>query len=525
MAQEVIIDVKVNAGGASTQISKLKNQLDSVKVSAQQASSDGLERITKNGGAMAILNNLTGGLAMGFKDAYESIQLSNTGLKGMKAALLATGIGALVVAVGLIAANWESIEGFITGASQESKVQLTHATENLKITKEGLQIILDSENILKASGKTEREILEIKIAQTDEVVASAKLEIEAQQNVKQSQIEVAKRNKGILAGIIDFVMTPMKLWLDAVAWASDALGITEDLAGTVDKRLSDLKNDMANFIFDPEEVSTEADEALAAMEKGLLNLQNARAGYGLQINALDKTQASEQKAANEAALKAREKDHADSMDRITEKQKEALLKRQEDAAAARENELMAMVQTSGVTNEQLIADIKKREDLYAAGEEFKKKIATKSFGILAGLAELFSRGDSKRAKRAFHLSKALRIAEATASTYAGAALALADPLTPIVAKPYIIAAAITSGLGMVAQIASTKFEGGGGGSTGVGGFGSVGGGGQAPQAQSPQAALDFSFLNQQNAIQTYVIGEDVKTSNEANQKIKDISKL
>jgi hypothetical protein len=51
------------------------------------------------------------------------------------------------------------------------------------------------------------------------------------------------------------------------------------------------------------------------------------------------------------------------------------------------------------------------------------------------------------------------------------------------------------------------------------------GGSGAPQGQAPQAALDFSFLQNQQPIQTYVIGSDVKTANEAQQKIKDQSTL
>jgi hypothetical protein len=63
--------------------------------------------------------------------------------------------------------------------------------------------------------------------------------------------------------------------------------------------------------------------------------------------------------------------------------------------------------------------------------------------------------------------------------------------------------------------------GGGGGGDNV----SIPSGGGAPTPTNPSPALDFSFLNQNQPAQTYVIAGDVKTANEANQKIKDQSVL
>jgi len=85
------------------------------------ASSNLTEDLVSNGGAMGILNELTGGLAQKFKDSYEAIALSSKGLSGFKKAMVATGIGALVVGIGVLVANWDKVKDALSGATAESK--------------------------------------------------------------------------------------------------------------------------------------------------------------------------------------------------------------------------------------------------------------------------------------------------------------------------------------------------------------------------------------------------------------------
>ena len=85
------------------------------------ASSNLTEDLVSNGGAMGILNELTGGLAQKFKDSYEAIALSSKGLSGFKKAMVATGIGALVVGISALVANWDKVKDALSGATAESK--------------------------------------------------------------------------------------------------------------------------------------------------------------------------------------------------------------------------------------------------------------------------------------------------------------------------------------------------------------------------------------------------------------------
>ena len=86
-----------------------------------QSESDLTEEVTKNGGAIAILNQVTGGMAQQFKDAYEAIGLANGGLKGFKGAMLATGIGAFVIALGYLITNFDDLRASMLGVTEQSR--------------------------------------------------------------------------------------------------------------------------------------------------------------------------------------------------------------------------------------------------------------------------------------------------------------------------------------------------------------------------------------------------------------------
>ena len=149
---------------------------------------------------------------------------------------------------------------------------------------------------------------------------------------------------------------------------------------------------------------------------------------------------------------------------------------------------------------------------------FKYKMALEGLAIISDASELYAKKGEKQARNAFKIQKAANIASATIQTYQSAAgayasqfLPLPDPSSPLRGK---IAAgmAVASGLVRVGKIASQKFEGGG----------SAGGGdgGGAPTMSAPQFnVVGQSGLNQlaslnQQPIQAYVVSGQV-TSQQA----------
>lgn len=126
--EEIIIDVVENGlDEANQKLKALKNNSDEATSGQQNLGSSVLE----NGGAMGLLNDATGGLAMTIKDAVEATALfvrgsaiattaqkiytavvgaSTGGMKLFRLALLSTGIGAIVVGLGLLIANFDKVK-------------------------------------------------------------------------------------------------------------------------------------------------------------------------------------------------------------------------------------------------------------------------------------------------------------------------------------------------------------------------------------------------------------------------------
>jgi hypothetical protein len=124
---ERMINIVVNNRKANTDLDKTSKSLSNVDKETKKVNDSQknlTDTVTKNGGAMKILNTLTGGLAGSFKNAYDASKLFIGGLNGIKGAIIATGIGALVVGVGLLISNWEkfsSLIGISTGQTEKQK--------------------------------------------------------------------------------------------------------------------------------------------------------------------------------------------------------------------------------------------------------------------------------------------------------------------------------------------------------------------------------------------------------------------
>ena len=224
-------------------------------------------------------------------------QGAKTALSGVKGALLATGIGALVVALGVIVAYWDDIKGAVSGVSAEQKKLNEDSKANLQTQQDKLTAISAQENILKLQGKSEKEILQIKLKQTDEAIMASEVAIQQAENTKKAQVEASKRNREILQGIIEFVTYPITMLLKGIDTIGSAMGQNFNL-------LEKFSGGLANLVFDPEEVASEGDKAIAEAKAVNDKLKNDRAGLQLSINKIDEDAA---KAASDKAKEAAEK--------------------------------------------------------------------------------------------------------------------------------------------------------------------------------------------------------------------------
>lgn len=132
---EKVAEIKVVADNTG-EIEKLTNQINSLKAdldklnSKYDSSSSSVKKfdeankntrrsVLENGGAMGLLSAATGGLAMDFKDAVEAIELTGVSLKGLRGAIIATGIGALAIVVLELVTNWDKWRGVIMKTTPE----------------------------------------------------------------------------------------------------------------------------------------------------------------------------------------------------------------------------------------------------------------------------------------------------------------------------------------------------------------------------------------------------------------------
>ena len=247
----------------------------SEEIEKQMLKVQGAIALTQGISAMKELRNDAGEL-------FNAVKVGGVNaFKALKTAIGSTGIGLLVVALGVIVAYWDDIKAAISGVSSEQKKLNEQAQQNVRLQDLKKQSLNDQDNILKLQGKSEKEILKIKIRQTDEQIKAYEVSIEQQENTLKSQVEASKRNREILKGILDFIQAPITAILTTVDLVGAALG--KDF-GLKDKLLTWE----SKFFIDPKEVQAEGEKLIFEQRVALKKIKNERAGYLLEVKDIDK---------------------------------------------------------------------------------------------------------------------------------------------------------------------------------------------------------------------------------------------
>lgn len=241
-------------------------------------SEDVQKALLKVQGAMALATGVQGvidaqqkfkGLATGAVNAFKSM---TTAAK----AFMATGLGLLITGVALLVTYWEDIKGAISGVSAEQEKLNEQTNKNLDANKKKLETIDKSQNILKAAGKTEKEIRQLKLDQLKVSISNAEVAVKNAKITKDAQIAAAKRNNDITQGIIKSITVPLQLLLKTVDMVGEAMGKTLNLQ-------KGFNEGVAKMFFDPVEVAKEGDKVIAEAENTLLELKDTQASLILSI--------------------------------------------------------------------------------------------------------------------------------------------------------------------------------------------------------------------------------------------------
>lgn len=277
------------------------------------------------GGLNAVAETFSAENLKGLKSLSSSftslVSTVKVGSSAIKTALISTGIGALVVALGVAVAYWDEIKTAIFGVSQEQRDLLTTTQANVDAEQEKLSTLNNQDNILKLQGKTEKQILDLKIKQTEQAILALEINIANQKKVTELEIQSAERNKEMIKNILKYATAGIALILRAVddigkAFGKD-FGLAEGLEGTTTW--------IAELFFDPEEIRKEGEGAVSENEKVLNDLKNQVAGYQLQIKGINQKAYEERKKQEknyteflENELKIRREDYIRSIEDVNQ---------------------------------------------------------------------------------------------------------------------------------------------------------------------------------------------------------------
>ena len=535
-------------------------------------------------GAISVLDEATGGLASRFKNVITGVGKMGKALKtsfkagiqgasGLKKALISTGIGALVVALSLIVAYWDEIKGLVSGVSSEQKKLNAEVEANVTKQQEALDALSLQENSLRLQGKSEAEIRDLKIQQTNEVIAATEAQLVQMQKTKDAQVAAAQRNQDIAQGVIRFLTLPITILLATVDQLTAAIskipGI--DIGSNLEEGFS---GGIAGMIFDPEEVAEEGDATIKETEAQLAKLKSTRDGYKVQ-------QQKEDQAAADKAKADREKQAADELaaaEKLAAEKKAIQDKADADAKAAQDKYLanrqliddmlqqadldaidnmfvraaeelriqeetdIAKLQAAGATEAEInrikASYVEKNKKLSQEESDFNREMKEQDVAnalsagsqVLGSIVSLVGEGTA--------VGKAAAIAQTTIDTYGSATAAYKSvvgiPVVGPALAPIAAGVAVAAGLANIKKIVSTKTPGNksAGAPAGV----------QVPTAPTfnPTTALQAG-ANADNAettitageqtgstqpvVRAYVVSSEVTNQQEADAKINDLARL
>jgi hypothetical protein len=462
--------------------------------------------------AMALSEGING--IMAAKDSFVNLgNVIKTNLiaafSSLKTAIITTGIGALVIAIGLLLPKileWADYTGRAQRKQDELNASLENHQKALRKDREELQRDLDFKiRLAQAEGKSGSELLKLKESNANKTNAQIYKEIEAARARLKALREV---DLGVMASSKEEYNELVK---KNIAKRKEVVKEISDLKGEIKAGNQELLIEKTAF-------ETESTKIVEKAEKG-------------------KT-----KVVDEEANKRKAKLEQDRIDLINQEQDDiarGILADNAEAEADRlkkANQLKSEEEYYGLLVE---LDNQAREEKKAKDAEdlansklisaAKFDIARNTFSVIGDLAMSFAGKSEREQKRAFNIQKAANIAGAVMDTYKAANGAYASMSGIPYVGPFLGAAAagvaIAAGIANVNNIRNQEFGGGASASSAPSSTGSLGGGGGSNnQAITP----NFNIIGNQNQTQlaqlnqapvkAYVVGSDVTTQQMLDKK-------
>jgi len=487
---------------------------------------------TKN--VTGLFDSLSGGMISGFKKAAEASKFLTLGLKGVAGGIAATGIGAFVVAFGLLVTYFtqtqqgaDILEKALAKIGTVFTVLIDRASsfgeglfeimnlnfdKGLAILKESFKgvgdeiarevkqtgelkdalVVLEEQEIefIKTKALKEKQIAKSRAAAEDELktdeerIRLTRLAISLEKELLDEELRIATER----ARIISEEESQGNSKNEQLRKEADAIAKVSEVETKRFNRLRTLQADLNSLIGDPLDDTTDEEEDTSLFDIELAN----------------------NRFENEQKLEVNE----DFLDALFEQGLAANLK-EEEAEKDRNKR---------------IAALKKQQ------RDNNFKAALNGLSALSNLNSLFEGKTEEQRKKSFKRGKALNIASALIETYLSASKAFTSQIIPLdptspVRGAVAAAAAVAGGLVRVNQIRKQKYQGssstGGGGGGGGGSFGS--GAGAGFQASTPTISAIPTFNpnqnNNQNNVRAYVVQNDISNQNALDKRIRQRATL
>jgi hypothetical protein len=475
-------------GGVASGFAAYQGALGLVGVESKKVE----EQLLKVQSAMALAEGLQA--LGGAKDSF--IQLASVvknqvvaAFATLKGALIATGIGALVVAIGfLLPKIMEWIDGTkeLERKQNDLNRQIDKANNLYKKNTEEIDRNINAElRLAKARGASEQDLLNI------------------EKKGQKQRVEVQKRT---VAELDKLLKDTRNMYIEAYVdedW---------DRAKALQKEQKDLQIQRSQILKDKK---LQNEELLLRQQELTITQERERKTNNQKVQAEVKEQVKKEEETYEESLNRRLKmqEEIDSM-RLKPKKLEDDPNSITAKAISDADELMK-IQIETSNKKQKIDEENAEREKQLAEEVKNKKIqmGQQAFGVLADLSTLFANGNEAEQRKAFQINKAASLGLAimnTANAVTGALTAGGNPLKLATGAQFIEAgiAAATGGIN-IAKIAATQFQGGSGGDTATSTP-------TAPRTPSfdiiqAQPQMQLGALQQQ-PVKAYVVSGEVSTA-------------
>jgi hypothetical protein len=492
MAEEVYLKGKFDTKDAEKSAKKLKKDIKDTKVE--------LDGVTDAADAA------TGGMVSGFKSGLQSVKGVIKGFKTLRGAIVATGLGALVVIVGSLAAAFTRSEegqnkfakimgviGSVTGVLMDRIANLgeaiIHAFENPKEAIMGFLNIIKNQVVNRIEGMLElfpKLGKAINLAFKGQFKEAGKVAVDAVGKITLGVENTTERlvNATKAAGdLIKEISTEGK----AAAKIADQRAKAEKLQRDLVVQRAEAERDRAVLLeksIDKENFSVQERigflQQAAALEEEITNKEIEAARLRLEAKVAENALGLSTKADldEEAQLRAelinletnkvkRAKETTSQIVAFRAEEKAEIDRLEAEAEAKRkEREAQELKDAQELEKKKLEEKAKadaQAEAMEQATQDARKNIIAGSLAAIGSLAEAFAGKSEKTQRRAFAIQKQVQIAQTLMSTYQAITDALAakggDALLPFPLRLANSVIAGIAGFANVRKIATTEFGG------------------------------------------------------------------